>query len=438
MPMRHALYVGLMFLSWGGAVPAQGAKAPIDKLAGAWEGTVGTYRAAPIHFAFSGDSTDIQGAFDAPASGVLAWPVRVSPDTGGTLRFTIPNGWVFHARVTDGEMSGMLVGNGKGAPFVLHRNRIAPPLPYAEEEVRFRNGEVTLSGTLLFPRGRGPVPAVVFAHGSGAMDRTADNFLGDYLARRGIAVLLYDKRGVGRSTGEWRRARLEDLAADAVAGVRLLRTRSGIDSIRVGVAGRSQGGQLAVLSASRYPEVAFAIDICGSLVPPWQQMNYEAAATMARDRLSREDSVAAQAMLNEKWRVASTGMGWDSLAAHIRRVRAAKAAWLGYVQLPDKLSDIRDSWEGQMGFEYGPVLARLSKPILALFGERDTSTPTAETVAALRSGLRGSRNVHGTIRVYAGADHALLMWQEQGAELELPPYPSGYPEIVAEWIHALK
>jgi len=270
------------------------------------------------------------------------------------------------------------------------------------------------------------------------MDRTADNFLGDYLARQGIAVLLYDKRGVGKSTGEWRRARLEDLAADAVAGVRLLRTRSGIDSSRVGVAGRSQGGQLAVISASRYPDVAFAIDICGSLVPPWQQMNYEAAATMTRDRFSREDSVAAQAMLNEKWRVARTGIGWDSLAVQIRRVRAEKAAWLGYVQLPDKLSDIRDSWDGQMGFEYGPVLARLSQPILALFGERDTSTPTTATVAALRSGLRESRNANGTIRVYTDADHALLMWQDHGAELELPPYPSGYPKIVAEWIHGLK
>ena len=282
------------------------------------------------------------------------------------------------------------------------------------------------------------MPAVVFAHGSGGMDRTADDFLGDYLARQGIAVLLYDKRGVGRSTGEWRGASLENLAADAVAGVRLLRARSGVDSNRVGVAGRSQGGQLAVISASRYPEVAFAIDVSGSLVPPWQQMNYEAAANMTRDKLSREDSVSAQAILNEKWNVARTGIGWDSLAALVRRVRAAKPAWLGYVQLPDKLSDIRDSWEGQMGFDYGPVLGRLDKPVLALFGERDTSTPTDETVAALRAGLRESRNARGTIHVYPNADHALLIWQDQAAEMEFPRYPSGYPEIIARWIHDLK
>jgi pimeloyl-ACP methyl ester carboxylesterase len=270
------------------------------------------------------------------------------------------------------------------------------------------------------------------------MDRTADNFLADYLARRGIAVLLYDKRGVGQSTGEWRGASLEHLAADAAAGVRLLRARSGIDSNRVGVAGRSQGGQLAIIAASRYPDVAFAINVSGSLVPPWQQMNYEASANMTRDKLSREDSISAQAILNEKWSVARTGNGWDSLAAHIRRVRAAKPAWLGYVQLPDRLSDIRDSWDGMMGFDYGPVLAQLDKPILALFGDRDTSTPTGESVAVLRTGLRESGNTRGTIEVYANADHALLVWQAHTAELELPPYPSGYPNIIVRWIQDLK
>jgi pimeloyl-ACP methyl ester carboxylesterase len=266
------------------------------------------------------------------------------------------------------------------------------------------------------------------------MDRRGYNFLGDYLARHGIGVLLYDKRGVGKSTGEWRGASLEDLAADAVAGVRLLRARSGIDSNRVGVAGRSQGGQLAVISAGRYPEVAFAINVAGSLVSPWRQMNYEVAASMTRDKFSKEDSVAAQALMNEKWSVARTGNGWDSLAARVHRIRAANPAWIEYVQLPDELSDIRDSWEGQMGFEYGPVLAHLTKPLLALFGERDTSTPTGETVAALRAGLREARNARATIRVYPNADHALLIWHDT-TELELPSYPADYPEIIARWIH---
>ena len=437
MRFTRALWAGLLWWSGVGAAAAQDTSAPIQQLAGAWEGTVGSSRATPIRFTFSTDSSAVRGSFDAIASGVLAWPVRVLADTGDILRLILPNGWTFRARVTAAEISGLLGGNGRTAPFVLRRTNTAP-LPYAEEMVVFKNGGTTLAGTLLFPRGKGPFPAVVLAHGSGAMDRTADVFLGDYLARRGIAVLLYDKRGVGKSTGEWRRTSLDTLAADAVAGVRLLGTHAGIDSKRVGVAGRSQGGQLAVIGASRYPEVAFAIDIAGSVVPPWQQMNYQVAANMSRERLSREDSVAAQSIMNEKWTVARTGIGWDSLAAHVQRIRAEKPKWLGHVQLPDKLSDIRDSWEGQMGFDYGPVLARLDKPFLGLFGQLDTSTPTHETVAVLRAGLRKSGNTRGTIYVYPNADHSLLVWPDRADELELPRHPSDYPQIVARWIHDLK
>jgi pimeloyl-ACP methyl ester carboxylesterase len=270
------------------------------------------------------------------------------------------------------------------------------------------------------------------------MDRTADAFLGDFIARRDIAVLLYDKRGVGQSTGKWRGTSLDTLAGDAVAGVRFLRTRSGIDAKRVGVAGRSQGGQLAIISASRYPEVAFAIDISGSLVPPWQQMNYEVAANMTRDKMSSSDSVSAQAIMNEKWSVARTGTGWDTLAAHVQRLRTADPAWLAHVQLPDKLSDIRDSWEGQMGFDYDPVLARLHKPVLALFGEHDTSTPAVETVAVLRAGLRAAGNASATISIYPNADHALLVWPNNPAELVLPRLAPGYPIIIARWIRELR
>ena len=75
---------------------------------------------------------------------------------------------------------------------------------------------------------------------------------------------------------------------------------------------------------------------------------------------------------------------------------------------------------------------------LALFGGRDTSTPTDETVATLRAGLREARNSRGTIRVYENADHALLIWQEHTAELELPVFPPDYPNIIARWIHDLE
>src|SRR5215471_13392082 len=80
------------------------------------------------------------------------------------------------------------------------------------EDVSFSNGEIHLAGTLISPNTRGRHPAIILVHGSGAEDR--EYILPDahFLIRRGIAVLGYDKRGVGGSTGDWHTASFEDLA----------------------------------------------------------------------------------------------------------------------------------------------------------------------------------------------------------------------------------
>jgi len=72
------------------------------------------------------------------------------------------------------------------------------------------------------PEGKGPHPAVVLITGSGAQNRDEEIFghkpflvLADHLTRHGIAVLRYDDRGVGKSTGNSASATSEDFAGDA-------------------------------------------------------------------------------------------------------------------------------------------------------------------------------------------------------------------------------
>src|SRR5262249_16646244 len=80
------------------------------------------------------------------------------------------------------------------------------PEPYQEEEATFPNkgGPGPLAGTLTIPQGTGPFPAALLISGSGPQNR--DEYLAghrpflvlaDYLTRKGIAVLRYDKRGIG-------------------------------------------------------------------------------------------------------------------------------------------------------------------------------------------------------------------------------------------------
>src|SRR5262245_38479207 len=67
------------------------------------------------------------------------------------------------------------------------------------EEVEFVSHGARLSGSVVFPRDGQIHAAVVFIHGSGEAAR--DMNWARRFASEGIAALVYDKRGVGKSGG---------------------------------------------------------------------------------------------------------------------------------------------------------------------------------------------------------------------------------------------
>src|SRR5258708_11194255 len=150
------------------------------------------------------------------------------------------------------------------------------PLP-----ATFQNGEVRLAFTLDLATGKGPFPAVVFGHGSGG--RTRDDLAGcaSEWTRRGFAVLRFDKRGVGESTGTFVFVGTKDspevfpqLASDIVAGVRFLRTRPEINPRRIGLAGWSQAGWILPHAARELGDAAFLVLFSGPVCSVGLEMYY--------------------------------------------------------------------------------------------------------------------------------------------------------------------
>ena len=93
------------------------------------------------------------------------------------------------------------------------------------EEVEFSSGSILLSGTLMLPENATASSGLVLIGGSGPTDRRNDGFfdlLSDDLVQEGIAVLAFDKRGTGRSTGRWETATIGELADDADAALTAL------------------------------------------------------------------------------------------------------------------------------------------------------------------------------------------------------------------------
>jgi hypothetical protein len=142
-------------------------------------------------------------------------------------------------------------------------------------EIHFNNfaAHNQLSGTLTQPTGDGPFPAIVLVSGTGHNTRDEDVWghkvflvLADALNRKGFAVLRYDKRGVGGSSGNYDPATTADFASDAGAAVAWLKTQAQIDASRIGVLGHSEGGIIAPAVAAEDKSVAFVIMIAGPCI----------------------------------------------------------------------------------------------------------------------------------------------------------------------------
>jgi len=158
----------------------------------------------------------------------------------------------------DGKTMELYLGeNSKG---ILHRLDTAPGLFQKEEVSITREDGAVLRGTLFFPNQPPPYNAMVLTHGSGPDTRQTGPYIGKAMlaVESGLAVLAYDKRGAGASTGNGSYD-IAKLSADAHAMVGHLKNHEKINPDKVGIGGISQGGWVAPKVAFENPEIAFVL-----------------------------------------------------------------------------------------------------------------------------------------------------------------------------------
>jgi len=440
-----------------------------ETIEGSWEGALnvaGSQLGIVVQFSF--DENQLEGTIDIPQQGAAGLALSNLSYEPPRVNFTIanlPGEPTFSGQYENNEIIGSFSQGGLTGTFVLTRREASPEepdeeLPYTSEEVEFANGDVVLAGTLTIPEGTGPFPAVVTISGSGPQNRDEELFgfrpfrvIADRLTRNGVAVLRYDDRGVGGSSGNVQDATSEDFANDVRAAVALLSKRPDIDGRRIGLIGHSEGGIVAPMVAADASEnIAFIVMLAGPAVPGADILLAQ-GELIVRANGGGDDAVRQQRDLQERiFEVVRAGDGWEELETSLRQQAREQLAALPAQQraaIGDQEAFIQAQMDAQLGFakskwfeffldyDPGPALARVTAPILALFGELDLQVPPGLNRDRMEVILRQAGHRDFTTAVLPRANH-LFIPATTGSPTEYSTLPKEFvPELlplITEWI----
>ncbi|MBW8873532.1 MAG: alpha/beta hydrolase [Acidobacteria bacterium] len=429
--MKKMLLLALLL-----GLPRTSAAAPYP-LAGHWEGAVARLGAIqPFQVDFREQEGKLGATVDVPERGLVGMPAEIVEYTPPTLRLKFLYGdAALRVDTETEEMTGVIPA---WQPEVrVHLKRAETPAPdFREEEVQFPSGSLSLAGTLVQPLAQGPHPALVLVQGSAWNTRTEPRYHSQaiFFARHGFAALIYDKRS------GFENATFGDLADDAAAAVRYLKTRKDMDARHLGLAGYSQGGWLAPLAASRLDGVAFLVLHVAPAVSVEEQELQHVRFGLAADGFSEEDVAHAAAYTRKVFDAAYRGADWAGLAAATEKAKGTK--WAGQVQLVTAPADL-EGWRRQR-YDPAAVLRRTTIPVLAVYGARDTLVPPAENADLMRRYLEEAGNRDVTIRIFPRASHNLEWfgdlrtgtWSWPEGYWVWAKRAPGYADTVVGWLRA--
>ena len=273
---------------------------------------------------------------------------------------------------------------------------LAGPADVRATEVTFTGaGGVVLHGTVLtpaMPAGPSRRPGLVMLEGAGNRGRGYLMPEAQAYARHGIVTLVYDKRTVGYSM---LKRDYGLLAEDALAGLRLLRSRADVDPARAGLWALSEGAFAAPIAAGRSSDVAFLITVGAVGVTPAAQTAWAYGTYLQH-------------------------AGVSGSLPHTMRGAAIRTA-VGAGVFAEATFDPVPYWE------------HVRQPVLAQWGRLDRDAVPAESSRRIRAALERGGNTRHTIRVVDATNHNLHRTANDGFDRR-PDLPPDYGDAEARWI----
>ncbi len=409
-----------------------------QEISGAWQGTLnvqGTKLEIVFHVEKQNDG--YTSLMDSPTQGAFGIPTSKTTFVNRKIEIVASNLAIFYqGNLKDDSIKGVFNQNGMPFPLTLVRteNKIQmrpqepqEPYPYNVEEVVFKNQKesIDLAGTLTIPQEKKRSPAVILIAGSGPNDRDETIFghkpfwvLADYLSRHGIAVLRYDKRGIGKSGGEYFTATTQGFAEDAEAALNYLKTRKEIDPSKIGLIGHSEGGIIAPMIAAENRDVSFIVLMAGLGVSGVDLSLAQNQFAFNKTSLSKEDKEHLNEMLNDIYK---SVLSWtDYVGTETERNSLKQELADLWQNLPVEIqgtvtkdmfvkkttANIATPWFRQfLKTNPSDYLQKVSIPVLAINGENDTQVEYKTNLGLIEAALKKGNNQHYTIKTYPRLNH---------------------------------
>ena len=229
----------------------------MDELIGNWEGAIQVPgQALPIAVKFDGEN----GAISIPVQGIKDFPLTALNFTDPAIHFEMAiqnQQLVFDGALEQDTIAGTFTQQRQSFPFELSRAAAAEEEIGTHTEIEVEGGSMT--ALVLTPEGEGPFPAMLLLSGSGPTDKNGNSqiivgknnslkMLAEELKAKGIAVIRYDKRGVGDNAALAKNEselRFYDYAEDAAAWIRFAKEDERFSDIAV--IGHSEGALVGLV-----------------------------------------------------------------------------------------------------------------------------------------------------------------------------------------------
>tara|TARA_R110000868_G_scaffold20385_5_gene86332 strand:+ start:166 stop:1551 length:1386 start_codon:yes stop_codon:yes gene_type:complete len=437
-----------------------------NSLQGIWEGGI-TAPGGQLKIIFKIDKAadGYSGTLTIPQQGALGLQLNPIFQTGDSVSLTFSAGQITGTFTgnfdSETKISGDYSQGGPTKPFSVERTSLStkdPEKPANETDLIIQNGDITIGGTLTLPDGKIKAPLLIMSSGSGAQNRDSEiyefkifSIIAQHLADNGIPSFRYDDRGVGKSTGNFGNATLDDLASDVEAIISHFKRSEKASFSGFAVLGHSQGGVVAGKVAAENKDVKQLI-LMGSTAPSLSeilryQVEFAYSASPVEQTLVEKEIDAREQLMKAiafDGDIATAKAGYTKAYTDVlNNLPDNEKSGIPDIDAmvntqTEQLTQIYSSPQIKSLLFYVPTkdLENLQVPTLVLFGNKDTQVTISQNQAKIREALEKSGTDY-EIKVFDNANH-LFQKANTGLATEYPfldkKFVDGFLNYISDWM----